>query len=72
MAGVQSPSASVWLTTIPCAVNVVGMTFSLFLVDRVGRRPLVLTSMFGKLVMATEEVQVSYMHASKTVILYTL
>ena len=47
MAGVKSDVIAIWLAAVAGAVNVVFTFLGLYLVERIGRRPLMLSSMLG-------------------------
>ncbi|KAF0299328.1 Proton myo-inositol cotransporter [Amphibalanus amphitrite] len=47
MSGVRDPTTAIWLAALPAAVNFAGTLVGMALVERVGRRPLTLTSLLG-------------------------
>jgi len=49
MAGVEDTSTAIWLAAITAAVNFVFTFVGLILVDRIGRRPLTIGSLTGRL-----------------------
>jgi len=49
MAGVEDTSTAIWLAALTAFVNFVFTFVGLFLVDRIGRRPLTLGSLCGEL-----------------------
>jgi len=49
MAGVENTSTAIWLAALTAFVNFVFTFVGLFLVDRIGRRPLTLGSLAGEL-----------------------
>ena len=49
MAGVEDASTAIWLAAVTAFVNFLFTFVGLFLVDRIGRRPLTLGSLTGKL-----------------------
>ena len=48
MSGVKSESAAIWLSAVTAAVNFVFTFIGLYLVEKIGRRPLTLGSLVGK------------------------
>ena len=48
MSGVTSDVAAIWLSTVTAGVNLLFTVIGLYLVERVGRRPLTLGSLIGK------------------------
>ena len=48
MSGVKSPSIAIWLAAVTAAVNFIFTFVGVWLVERIGRRPLVLGSLFGE------------------------
>ena len=48
MAGVRSESNAIWLSAVTASVNCVFTIVGLYLVEKIGRRPLTLASLIGK------------------------
>jgi len=48
MAGVEDTSTAIWLAALTAFVNLIFTFVGLFLVDRIGRRPLILGSLAGE------------------------
>lgn len=48
MSGIKEDSSAIWLSAITAAVNFVFTIFGVYLVEKVGRRPLTLGSLIGK------------------------
>ncbi len=48
MSGVKSDVAAVWLSAVTAAVNFAFTFVGLYLVERIGRRPLTIGSLLGK------------------------
>ena len=49
MSGVKSDEAAIWLSAVTAAVNFLFTVVGLYLVERIGRRPLTLGSLMGKI-----------------------
>ena len=49
MSGVRSEVVAIWLAAVTAAVNFVFTFLGLYLVEKIGRRPLTLSSMLGKI-----------------------
>ena len=47
MSGVKSESAAIWLSAVTAAVNFIFTFVGIYLVERIGRRPLTLGSLIG-------------------------
>ena len=47
MSGVKSESAAIWLGAVTAAVNFAFTFVGIYLVEKIGRRPLTLTSLVG-------------------------
>lgn len=50
MSGVKSDEAAIWLSAVTAAVNFLFTLVGLYLVERIGRRPLTLGSLMGAIV----------------------
>ena len=50
MSGVKSDEAAVWLSAVTAAVNFVFTFVGLYLVERIGRRPLTIASLLGEII----------------------
>ena len=48
MSGVRSESTAIWLSAVTAAVNFVFTFVGLYLVEKIGRRPLTLASLIGE------------------------
>ena len=48
MSGVKSDEAAIWLSAVTAAVNFLFTMVGLYLVERIGRRPLTLGSLMGQ------------------------
>lgn len=48
MSGVRSDEAAIWLSALTAAVNFMFTLLGLYLVEKIGRRPLTLGSLVGK------------------------
>lgn len=47
MAGFENENVAIWLGCVITAINFVANCFGVYLVERVGRRPLTLVSLLG-------------------------
>ena len=56
MSGVRSDSAAIWLAALTAGINTAFSFVGLFLVDKIGRRPLLLGSLVGKTIYTTKVV----------------
>lgn len=50
MSGVKSDEAAIWLSAVTAAVNFLFTLVGLYLVEKIGRRPLTLGSLMGAIV----------------------
>jgi len=48
MSGVRSETAAIWLSAVMAAVNFAFSFVGLYLVERIGRRPLTIASLIGR------------------------
>ena len=48
MSGVKSDEAAIWLAAVTASVNFMFTLLGLYLVEKIGRRPLTLGSLLGK------------------------
>ena len=48
MSGVRSDEAAIWLAAVTASVNLMFTLLGLYLVEKIGRRPLTIGSLLGK------------------------
>ena len=63
MSGVEDTSTAIWLASMTAFVNFIFTFVGLFLVDRIGRRPLTLGSLCGKLHSSLCKLQILHIAA---------
>lgn len=51
MAGINSSSTAIWMSAMTASINFLFTFVGLYLVEKVGRRPLILASLLGELNM---------------------